>query len=143
MKKIAIVFLCFAALVSMSFAVTGKKEGFKNLKVLPKNITEPQLDSIMKHFTVALGVKCNFCHVRNTETNKFDFALDGNEHKDVARSMMRMTAKINKKFFDVNKSKDLDFKTLEVTCFTCHGGKEHPAKFPTPVSKGTDSTRKK
>ncbi len=139
MKKIVIVCTCLIAVISMSFMVTGNKDGFKNLKVLPKNISEPQLDSIMKQFTVALGVKCNFCHVRNEQTNKFDFARDDNKHKNIARGMMRMTAKINKKYFDVKRSRE--FANLEVTCYTCHGGKEHPATFPAE-SKGADSTRK-
>ena len=58
------IILCVAAFVCMSFIVTNEEPRYKNLKVLPKNITKPQMDSVMKHFTVALGVKCNFCHVR-------------------------------------------------------------------------------
>ncbi len=137
MKKTAIIILCFAAVISMSFMVTNDPTGYKNLKVLPKNTNKQQLDSVMKHFTIALGVKCNFCHVRlNDEQKNWDFASDNNEHKIIARDMMRMTARINKKFFDVKNTKSLD-ADLEVSCYTCHGGKVHPAKFPTPIAPST------
>ncbi len=142
MKKTVIIIFCFVAVVSMSFVVINDEPRYKNLKVLPKNINKQQLDSVMKNFTVALGVKCNFCHVRlDDEQKNWDFASDGNNHKNIARDMMRMTAKINKKFFDVKNAKSLD-ADLEVSCYTCHGGKAHPAKFPTPQKPQADSTKK-
>ena len=138
MKKTVILF-CFAAFVSLSFIAIDSKPRFKNLKVLPRNTNKHQLDSVMDHFTVALGVKCTFCHVRlNDEQKNFDFASDDNNHKKIARDMMRMTNKLNKKYFDIKNSKAMD-ADLEVSCFTCHGGKVHPAKFPKPVA---DSTKK-
>ena len=115
----------------------------QNLKVLPKNTTKQQLDSVMKHFTVALGVKCNFCHVYNQEQKSMDFASDGNNHKDVARYMMKMTNKINEKYFEVKKAERMD-ADLEVSCYTCHSGKAHPAKFaPKPQSQATADTARK
>ncbi len=138
MKK-TVILLCFAAFVSLSFIAIDNKPRFKNLKVLPRDINKHQLDSVMDHFTVALGVKCTFCHVRlNDEQKNFDFASDDNNHKKIARNMMRMTNKLNKKYFDIKNSKAME-ADLEVSCFTCHGGKVHPAKFPTPVA---DSTKK-
>ncbi len=140
--KVVLVAFCLTAFVSLSFMVTGDEPQYKNLKVLPKNITKPQMDSAMKNFTVALGVKCNFCHVRLADEQKtWDFAADGNKHKNIARQMMRMTATINKKYFDVKNSKELT-ADLEVTCYTCHNGKAHPAKFATPVKPPADTTRK-
>lgn len=128
MKKIGIVTTCFAALVMMSFAITKDDRLYKNLKVMPKNTTKKQMDSVMRHFTAALGVKCNFCHVFNQEQKAMDFASDANEHKGIARDMMKLTNKLNKKYFDVKDSKRLT-ANLEVTCYTCHNGKAHPAKF--------------
>jgi hypothetical protein len=109
---------------------------YKNLKVLPKNTNKVQLDSIMDHFTKSLGVKCNFCHVRNEAARSFDFPNDSLEHKRITRDMMRMQTKINKNFFDIKNAKKLDAK-LEVTCITCHNGKVHPVnKVPvTAVEK--------
>ena len=142
MKKIFLVSLSFVAFVSMSFIITGDEPQYKNLKVLPKNINKQQLDSVMKGFTVALGVKCNFCHVRlKDEQKNWDFASDSNKHKNIARQMLRMTSDINKKYFDVKNSKEL-FADLEVTCYTCHGGKAHPPKFPSALKIPLDSTAK-
>src|SRR6476661_7954843 len=100
MKRSLMVTLGFACLVVMSLGFTRDEPKYKNLKVLPKNITKEQMDSVMHHFTASLGVKCNFCHMRNEDTKTFDFASDENKHKLVARSMMRMTTKINRKYFD-------------------------------------------
>ena len=132
MKKSLLITCCFVVVVILSMAFTSDEPRYKNLKVLPKNITKQQMDSVMKHFTVALGVKCNFCHVRlEDEQKNWDFASDNNKHKQIARQMMKMTANINKKYFDVKESKGLATE-LEVTCYTCHNGKAHPPKFPAP-----------
>lgn len=98
--------------------------GYKNLKVLSKKITHDQLDSTMKAFNRALGVKCNFCHAPSkTDPSKMDFASDENKHKDVARGMIKMTSRINKKFF---KGEEV----AAVACFTCHNGQKEPAHPP-------------
>jgi hypothetical protein len=127
----------------MSFAITKADPQYKNLKVLPKNTTKKQMDSVMHHFTSALGVKCNYCHQYNAEQKAMDFASDANEHKGVARSMMKMTARLNKKYFHVNNSKSLDAK-LEITCYSCHNGKANPATVPPPPPPRpqSDSTRR-
>lgn len=144
MKKTWIVFLCVIAFLSMSFAISYDERPFKNLKVLPKNINKEQLDSVMKSFTVALGVKCNFCHIRlDDEQKTWDFASDGNKHKNIARDMIKMTVKLNKKYFDVKDSKSLT-ADLEVSCYTCHNGKAHPAKFPSvPAQKPSNDSAKR
>lgn len=112
------------AIGSLSFQDQPK---FKNLKVLSKNITSDELEIIMKEFKTALGVKCNFCHTQSkTDPSKLDFASDENKHKDIARGMMKMTARINKKYFK-------DDKQGAIKCFTCHNGEKEP-KDP-PVEK--------
>jgi hypothetical protein len=143
MKRIAIITACFATLLLMSFVITKEERRYKNLKVLPKNTTKKEMDSVMHHFTASLGVKCNFCHQFNAEQKAMDFVSDANEHKDIARQMMKMTARLNRKYFDVKDSKSLDAK-LEVTCYTCHNGKAHPTKFapPPPPKSSTDTTRR-
>jgi len=96
----------------------------KNLKVLPKDISHEELDKVMDGFKVALGVKCNFCHAPSkTDPKRLDFASDENHHKEVARNMMRMTAKINKKYFN-HQGKDGAVKAI--SCVTCHNGDKHP-----------------
>jgi hypothetical protein len=131
MKRILSVIACFVALLFMSFAITKDETHYKNLKVLPKNTNKEQMDSVMHHFSASLGVRCNFCHQYNAEQKAMDFASDANEHKATAREMMKMTAKLNKKYFHVDNSKHLDAK-LEITCYSCHNGKAEPAKLPPP-----------
>ena len=129
-NKSWLVTLGLAALVAGSTAFTRDDPGYKNLKVLPKNITRQQMDSVMHHFSNSLGVKCNFCHMRNDATKTWDFPSDENKHKLAAREMMKMMEKINDKFFDVTGSKkDLNAR-LMVTCYTCHHGSTDPATRP-------------
>ena len=143
MKRILTVVTCFLALVLMSFAITNAEPQYKNLKVLPKNTTKKQMDSVMHHFTASLGVKCNHCHQYNAEQKSMDFASDANEKKGIARDMMKMTQKLNKKYFHVNNPKSLT-ADLEISCYSCHNGKAHPTKRPPPPPPRpqTDTTKK-
>jgi Photosynthetic reaction centre cytochrome C subunit len=101
----------------------------KNLKVLPKNISKEDLDKVMDGFKAALGVKCNFCHAafKDSTLHKLDFASDEKPEKNIARHMMRMSAKINKKFFSFNKD-DKGDPVQTVTCVTCHRGNPNPGE---------------
>jgi hypothetical protein len=132
MKRTALALTVLVAFFTMSFIITEQDDPiYKNLKVLPKNITAHQMDSVMKSFNAALGVKCTFCHVRNDSTKVWDYASDARKHKLIARDMIKMTNQINDKYFDVTGkgSKDLN-ATLMVTCYTCHNGKPEPMTKP-------------
>ncbi|RYZ22477.1 MAG: c-type cytochrome [Chitinophagaceae bacterium] len=149
MKKTIVAGSVLVAILALSFTIRGEEPKYKNLKVLPKNITEKQMDSVMHHFTASLGQKCNFCHIRNAETKQWDWASDEHKHKLIAREMMKMTNDINKKYFEfAGNPKNLDTK-LMVTCYTCHNGKVEPATFAPPrveqprPQAGTDSVRAK
>ena len=97
----------------------------KNLKVLPKNISHDELDKIMDGFKAALGVGCKYCHAAQKDNpRKTDFASDEKPEKNIARNMMRMTNKINKKYFHYAKS-DAN-SVAPVNCMTCHHGEAHP-----------------
>ena len=137
MKKFIAIGTCFVALVMMSFIISKEAPPrYKNLKILPKNTTKEEMDSLMHHFSRSLGKKCNFCHAFNEEQKKMDFASDAKKEKGIARDMWRMTAKLNKKYFDIKDSKRLDAK-LEVTCYTCHRGAEKPeTKSPLMMQMG-------
>lgn len=89
-------------------------EVFRNLEVLA-NLPAGKLPTVMGAFNVALGVDCAFCHVKD------DPASDDNEHKRIARDMMRMSA---------HASADLAGTSGEITCWTCHRGSKHPATAP-------------
>jgi len=83
----------------------------KNLKLLPPE----HLMETMQAFGKALGVRCDFCHVKD------DFASDDKPHKQMARKMIVMVQQINGNFPDGE---------MHVTCYTCHRGEEEPATKP-------------
>jgi len=99
----------------------------KNLKVLPKDISEKKLDSLMDHYTKALAVTCDFCHSASKEKpDSLDFASDDKLMKEEARKMIRLTFQLNKDYFYTDKTiKPEDIKT--VSCNTCHRGDAFPA----------------
>src|SRR5690606_13339513 len=97
-----------------------QEERPKNLKYLPKNISHEELDSTMKSFNMALGVKCNHCHAPKPNVEKgLDFASDANPKKNIARHMIKMTKQINKKHFN----RAYDGVVYNISCNTCHNGK--------------------
>jgi hypothetical protein len=99
---------------------------YTNLKILPKDISKEELGKVMDGYKTALGVKCNFCHAAGkTDPRRLDFASDEKPEKEFARSMMKMTAKINKKYFHI-KDASAPSAVLAVNCITCHNGKAHP-----------------
>lgn len=122
--------LAFIAFIVFGIAATTPppdEHPNKNLKVLPKNISHEDLDKVMDGFKAALGVKCNFCHApsKDTADHHLDFASDDKPEKNIARHMMKMTAKINKKYFSFNK--DEKGETIPaISCITCHRGNPHP-----------------
>ncbi|HSC37913.1 MAG TPA: c-type cytochrome [Chitinophagaceae bacterium] len=124
-----------AAIVIAGVAFTAPNppdEGYKNLKVLPKNTTHDELGKIMHEFNRDLGVKCNFCHAPSKDGSSHpDFVSDEKPEKGIARSMMRMTLKINKKFFET-KHPLIGDSTLTITCYSCHHGEAHPEQ-PAPM----------
>jgi len=131
-KKITVVlFLSIAVVLGIAGSKPPQAPPKRNLKVLPKNISPEELDAVMDSFKVALNVKCDFCHSpRKDDPKKLDFASDEKPEKEIARDMLKMTTKINKKFFNFRKAKDADGKEIlpPVTCKTCHNGQPHPAK---------------
>src|SRR6476469_2174617 len=101
MKKTLLIYTIVCLIgVSFVFQQNPTFVKYENLKVLPKNTTKKEMDSIMRHFSLSLGVRCNFCHVRGNDAQRnFNFASDSSKHKQTARSMFKMMNKINKKYF--------------------------------------------
>jgi len=140
-KAAAIICSLIMSVFILTAFMTKDPPKFKNLKILKKDISEHDLDSIMHHFAMSLGQRCNFCHVRNNQTNTWDMASDENPYKNVARKMMLMASKINSQNFppEDKNSKEV---VLAVTCYTCHHGQAIPeTKAPMPP-QFRDSTRR-
>ena len=121
--------LTLAVSVSVMAGATILKssdEQYVNLKVLPKNINSKDLQKIMvDDFEDGLGVACNFCHAADKTTGQLDFASDAKPEKEIARTMMRTTIGINKKYFKVKRPM-IGTEALVVTCNTCHKGVAFP-----------------
>ena len=115
---------CAALRQQRSQPVRTDQGEFKNLKVLPQNITHDELIATMRGFARALGVRCNNCHVPipgESGDDAFDFPSDANPKKNIARTMIRMTRTINHDYIaHVSRHPD------NVTCWTCHRGKKEP-----------------
>lgn len=129
--------LCVVGFMAMS-PPAEEEHKFTNLKVLPKKITDKQLDAVMDEWAHSLNVRCNFCHVRNNETNKMDFANDAKPEKEMARHMYKMMGDINKKYFGAKKDSLGMVIQTGVNCYTCHRGVAHPevVNAPAPPRRG-------
>jgi hypothetical protein len=123
-KKIFAFGTIIAFILAGALITTPAKD--RNLKVLPKDISDEKLDSIMHTYTKALGTNCRFCHVPTMVfPDTLDFASDNEPMKENARNMMRMVIDINKKNFWFNKEDKPEFLHV-VSCITCHHGEELP-----------------
>jgi hypothetical protein len=109
-------------------AAQGKfpPDSFKNLKVLPKNISQRALIDTMRGFALALGVRCVYCHVgkEGQPLDSVNFRSDDKRTKRAARVMMHMVMHINEEhLLDVP---DRPKPVVVVRCATCHRGVSRP-----------------
>jgi tetratricopeptide (TPR) repeat protein len=127
MTQIKIRWSCLA-LVAITFCAIPLAaqfpEKFTNLKVLPQDISRPELQSTMRGFALALGVRCEYCHIEKAGGKKFemDFAADDKDTKKAARIMLEMVSSINRDYI----SKIPNTPPIKVQCVTCHHGLPEP-----------------
>jgi hypothetical protein len=126
-KKFIVIGGAIAFVVIGIAASKPPQEKYKNLKVLPKNISDSTMEAVMHEFTKSLGVDCDFCHVKPADsTADWDMALDDKPEKNIARKMITMSNKINKDFFNATTKYGDENMLLEIRCMTCHRGDPHP-----------------
>ena len=131
MKKTLPILIMLVSIIAFSAAfTTNDPPGYKNLKILPQDISKEALDSIMHTYSHSLGVKCGFCHVHNEETKSWDMASDNKPEKQIARKMMLMADSINRKFFNPENYAASQQLTQTITCYTCHHGEPMPVSIP-------------
>ncbi len=119
-------------LAGAAFAQAPANDAPKNLKVLPKDWTRPQVIQVMQNSTAALGVGCEYCHVEK-EGAPPDFASDDKKEKDRARAMMKIAQDLN-----ANLPKALDEPADQLTrvgCITCHRGVPEPKQIGEILAK--------
>ena len=93
-------------------------QAFKNIKVL-KAIPVDDFMGTMGIMSAAVGADCSECHA-GAGTETVDWAAD-TPRKVVARTMVLMMKAINTNNFGGRQ---------EVTCWTCHRGRDRPATTP-------------
>ncbi len=135
------------AVASTPLAAQGFGQGPppKNLQVLPKDMTRQEVVAKMRGIAIALGVRCEYCHVSTTGPDgreQNDFAADDKDTKKTARGMLRMVNDINEKYL---KELRPDLAPLhQVTCETCHHGLARPRTIQAELidavnARGADS----
>lgn len=125
-KKILTALALTLMVVAGVAAVSRPGAKHKNLKILPQDISEQKLDSIMESYAKALGVTCKFCHTEIKDfPDSLDYVVDNNPMKENAREMMRMTIDINKTHFYFDKNERPEYLKV-VNCKTCHRGEPYP-----------------
>ena len=126
-NKHNIAILIIAAITFVGIAATRPTNyPHKNLQILPADISDKKLDSIMESYNKALGVTCDFCHASfQGFPDSLDFASDAKPMKEEARKMMRMTIKINKENFYFDKEERPEYLKV-VHCMVCHRGEAYP-----------------
>jgi hypothetical protein len=115
-------------------------EKFENLQVFPKDIPRDTLVRIMRGFTFALGVRCEFCHVEREGAppggglQNIEFKRDDKDNKKTARFMLRMVDSLNNAVLPrLAKRED---PPVNLACITCHRG----LAVPTTIDKVLVST---
>ncbi len=124
-KLRAITGLALFIFIGIAAVKQPQHDTFKNLQVLPKNITEDSLVKIMDGFSVSLGVDCKYCHVQDKKADSLIFDKDDKPEKEIARKMIRMTMDINKNYFQYNEEVTVE-QVQAINCFTCHRGEPRP-----------------
>lgn len=119
------------AMIALAMAVPAPVRGqipdtFRNLEVLPEDISRDSLVMLMRSFSFATGLRCEGCHVMG-EGGSFQgarFHLDDKPTKRQARYMLRMVNRLNDEILPGLPERDTP--SLDVECKTCHRGIRKP-----------------
>jgi len=136
--------LIFLVSVVQFYAFTPQTNGtvsnqphprWKNLKVLPEDISMDSLMDLMHGYENALAVKCSYCHApKKDNPEKLDFASDEKIEKEIARGMITMTREINEKYFKPHFPDPKPKQVQVVNCVLCHRGTSNPELYLSKMS---------
>jgi len=116
--------LMIAAAFGLRSSSAQIPDEYKNLKVLPKDISKRELLDIMRSISQGVGMRCNECHVPGKGSDRledFDFASDDKKDKLTAREMLKMVDSINDQLGKMKLE-----NPVHVRCVTCHHGVHKP-----------------
>ena len=111
----------------------------KNIQVFPKETTRPELIDQMRHFSFALGVRCQYCHTGGDGTSFEGVVFESDEDPDKikARFMIRMTENLNRQVLPPIPQRDEP--AMEITCKTCHRGQAKPMLLTQAMQQTLDA----
>ena len=114
------------ALGLASEATAQIPEKFENLKYFPNTIARDSLVQVMRGFSFALGVRCQYCHAGGDGVSFVGVKFDSDEkvQKKKARYMLDMVDKINTQLLAGIEGKA--DPSVNVRCVTCHRGSPLP-----------------
>jgi tetratricopeptide (TPR) repeat protein len=137
-------FFMAAAFAALARAGAQIPEKFENLKYFPKDIPRDTLIQVMRGFSFALGVRCQYCHAGGDGISfeGVEFKSDEKPAKRKARYMLAMADTINGRLLAALP--DRSDPPVRVACVTCHRGLSKPATLASTLSttiekRGTDS----
>ena len=121
---------------------------FENLQFFPKDIPRDSLIQIMRGFSFALGVRCQYCHAGGDGISfqGVNFASDEKATKKNARFMLHMVDTINRVTLAALPQRS--DPPVRVACVTCHHGISKPTTLETVLldlteTQGADSAIKR
>lgn len=126
MVRVAAVFAVTGAL-AIADPVVGQDQGLENLQFFPEDLARDSLIQVMRGFSFALGVRCQYCHIGGDGVSfeGVDFASDEDPDKRKARFMLRIVETLNHSMLPLLA--DRDTPSSEIGCKTCHRGSPKPA----------------
>jgi hypothetical protein len=139
--------LAVALLAVPAFALAQANQPaprLENIKYFSHDVTRDSLVQIMRGFSFALSVRCQYCHAGGDGIS-FEgvrFASDEKIAKQKARAMLQMTDSINQRLLAMIPGRTNP--PVMVTCTTCHRGRAIPGTLETVLTetmntKGLDS----
>jgi photosynthetic reaction center cytochrome c subunit len=110
----------------------------ENLQYFPKDITRDSLVQIMRTFSFALGVRCQYCHAGGDGISfqGVSFSSDDKAAKNKARYMLRMADTINTRLLALLPGRS--DPAVRVNCNTCHHGLPKPGTLATVLTATID-----
>ncbi len=113
---------------------------FTNLQHFPDDIARDDLIENMRHISLALGVRCQYCHVGGDGVSfqGVDFASDDDPDKIKARWMLGMMADLNRRLDTELLHRDT--VPVEMSCKTCHRGISRPILLAQEIRMALDTS---
>lgn len=111
----------------------------ENLQFFPKDISRPALTQRMREFSLALGVRCQYCHTGGNGVS-FEgvvFASDDKPAKRTARAMLRIVDQLNTTTLAQLPTRAEPRVVVE--CATCHRGVTLPKSLQTTLFEIVES----